>query len=105
MFGPSCVAASLPVVLDGNSTAFAAAQLHRARALDLKRLQRRLEAKPVFSQLDTSLFVEHVAGVANAVANAGSRQHWHVLAAIAAAFGIRLKQRDLTPRALTFLQD
>eukprot|EP00965_Chrysotila_dentata_P154293 5099231-Pleurochrysis_carterae.AAC.1 len=51
------------------------------------------------------MWVEHVAGIGNALADAGSHQYWHTLHALASASGIRLRQRALTPRALAFMSD
>ena len=103
MFGPEYIGCE--TLLETDNTTAASMILGTAKAEDMVYMRRRLEQDPTFQALLNTLWIEHCAGKLNTITDLGSRSKWGVLMRVAAACGIRLQQRPLTPEFLRFVED
>ena len=82
------------------------ALLMRGKSEDMDSLGRAFQACPSWKGLSPRLILDHGAGIWNEFQDAGSRQKWGTVHAIAAALGLRLQWLDLRdfPEVRPFLQ-
>ena len=95
------------IVNEGDNVASCSSALHRGDSDDMHALQLALERQVSYADTARRSQENAIAGIANEIADAGSRAKWDVLNAIAAALGVRMQWLDLAlyPEVDSFLTD
>ena len=91
------------VILQMDATAAVAFALGKSKARKLQRIYTKWRAIPQVAHFLERCAVQHIAGKANTVDDAGSRGHWSILRAYAAACGVRLERVEVTEEVEAFM--
>ena len=90
-------------LIQTDATAAVAFVRGKSKARTLQRIYARWRTMPGVADFIERSAVQHISGKANTVDDAGSRGHWAILEAYAAACGVRLTFVDTTEEADSFL--
>ena len=95
------------IAAEGDNTNALQAVLGRSRSPDMQAAGQAARRVPSFVRNSRRVYLEAVAGVGNALTDAGSRGMWHEFYAIAAAAGVRVHWLRLAdfPEVLPFFED
>ena len=103
MFGRAAPAAN--VLLEGDATAGLAMVMGTTDSVDLQYMSGRLRQTDTWAEVAEALWAIHSAGAGNIYADLGSRNKWSELAKLAAAFGIKLRNVDVTQEFQQYAAD